>query len=255
MPRLCHETIYNKLDTMTYLNFLAEPGDAICEKVAVQLDFLGIWGDFDTEQTVEYISWTDLDWWKEFLLSLWAPEKMHFKLIVHTIIGLCCMLLGLFYRHTTITGLHSDIESMKNKTNQTMQQLWSTMEEKLDQKTENEKLKVEKEQAKRDLKLIEGENENLKTKAWGLERNVSILQADRAGLESKIRDLLNASCVIRDSAVGGGGAMDQSITTQDELRACKKKMIQLQGLVKSLIEHTKQKDATLISAFQNGSQV
>jgi len=139
MPRLCHETIYNKLDTMTYLNFLAEPGDAICEKVAVQLDFLGIWGDFDTEQTVEYISWTDLDWWKEFLLSLWAPDKIYFKLIVHTLIGLSCLFLGLFYRRTTITGLQSEIESLKNKTNQTMQQLWSTMEEKLDQKNRNRK--------------------------------------------------------------------------------------------------------------------
>lgn len=255
MPRLCHETVFNKLNTMTYLNFLAEPGDFACEKVATQLDFLGIWGEFDTEQTEDYISWTDLEWWKEFLTSLWAPDKIYFKLIVHMLIGLACFLLGILYRYTKITQLQSDIKQYKNKTDLMMQQLWTALEEKLEIKTEIEKLKVDKDQIKRDFSLIEGENENLKTKAWGLERNVTILQSDRAGLEGKIRDLLNASQVTKDSFVGGGGRTDESITTQDELRACKKKMIQLQGLVKSLIEHTKQKDATLISAFQNGTQV
>jgi len=255
MPRLCHETIYNKLDTMTYLNFLAEPGDAVCEKIAVQLDFLGIWGEFDTEQTEDYISWTDFDWWKEFITSLWAPEKVYFKLIVHTFIGLACFLLGLLYRYTIIRKIRSENNTFKNKADLLMQQIWSGLQDNLAIKAENQKLKVDEDQAKRDLSLIEGENENLKTKAWGLERNVTILQSDRAGLEGKIRDLLAASQITRDSFVGGGGRMDESITTQDELRACKKKMIQLQGLVKSLIEHTKQKDATLISAFQNGSQV
>ena len=42
MPRLCHETIFQKLSTMTYLNFLAEPGEKTCELVANKLDFLGI---------------------------------------------------------------------------------------------------------------------------------------------------------------------------------------------------------------------
>ena len=120
-------------------------------------------------------------------------------------------------------------------------------------KAECENLKLEKEQMVRDLSLSEGENENLKSKAWGLERNVTILQSDRSQLEGKIRDLLNASLVTKNSF--STSQNESGIATQEELRACKSKMIQLQGLVKSLIEHTKQKDATLISAFQNSSQV
>ena len=253
MPRLCHETVFTKLDSMTYLNFLAEPGEIACEKIAGHLDFMGIWGEFDPEHIEERVPWTDLNWWRDFLLSLWAPEKVYFKLIVHTLIGLSCFLLGIFYRYNTIRNLRSEIDQNKNKNSQLMQQLWSALEEKLSIKAECENLKLEKEQTVRDLSLKEGENENLKSKAWGLERNVTILQSDRSQLEGKIRDLLNASLVTKNSF--STSQNESGIATQEELRACKSKMIQLQGLVKSLIEHTKQKDATLISAFQNSSQV
>jgi len=255
MPRTCHELVYKKLDTMTYLSFIAEPGEQLCEKIAGYTEALGIWGDYDPEFSEDYISWSDWNWWKDVFLSLWAPDKLYFKIIVHSLICLSGFILGLLYRYGTIRALRSDVSIHKNKAALSMQQLWSALEEKLSIKTEIEKLKIDKDQSKRDLRLIEGENENLKAKAWGLERNVTILQSDRGALEGKIRDLLNASKLTQDSFVGGGGLRDETISTQEELRACKQKMIALQGLVKNLIEHTKQKDAAMVGAMQNGSQV
>jgi len=256
MPRTCHEIVFKKLDTMTYLNFLANPLEQACEKIAFSTgNSPSIWGTFDEEITIEYISWTDMNWWREFLLSLWAPDKIYFKLIVHTLLVLAGFLLGILYRYSTIRSLKSENQTITNKTNTMMQQLWSTMEEKLTLKNRVQALESEKDQEKRDKTLLEGEIENLKTRNWGLDRNVTILQSDRSALEGKIRDLLNVSQITKDSFVGGGGLRDDTITAQEELRACKQKMINLQGLVKSLIEHTKQKDATMVSAMQNSSHV
>ena len=42
MPRLCQEVVAKKLNTMTYLKFLAEPGNNACEFMAEKLEFLGI---------------------------------------------------------------------------------------------------------------------------------------------------------------------------------------------------------------------
>ena len=254
MPRLCHETIYSKLSTMKYLNFLAEPGEQACEVVANKLDFLGIWGEYDPDAIPEYIPWTDLNWWKEFLMSLWAPDKIYFKLIIHVIIGISCFLLGLLYRWNKIRELNNLIEEHKNKSSILSQQLFSIMQEKLEIKKEKEELKMENAEVTRDLSLIEGEKENLKNKAWGLERNISILQDDRSVLEGKIRDLLNASKMTMDRT-DASRVVNGNMTTQEELRDCKRKMLQLQTLVKSLIEHTKHREAINLSAMQNSSHV
>lgn len=256
MPRLCQEVVAKKLDTMTYLKFLAEPGNNACEFMAEKLEFLGIWGEFDQDvgEMVEEISWFDLDWWKEWLLSLWAPDQLYFKFVVHMLIGLCCYLLGLLTRRSRILDLREANHQERNKNSQIMQQLWKAMEENITYKNEQEKSKLALNDVKRDLQLAISEKDVVLTKNWGLERNMKIIQAERDALDGKIKNILSLSD-FGNRARGAGAASQQGPVSSDDLKVMTTKFTQLQQLVKELLRTHRDEKANIIEAIKNGSGI
>jgi len=246
---------------MTYLNFLAEPGNNACEFVAEKLDFLGIWGEFDVEvvEEVVEISWFDLYWWKDWLVSLWAPDQLYFKLVVHILIGFCCFLLGLLTRRSRISDLLAENSQERTKSSQLMQQLWSSMEENLAHKGNNEKTKLHINDLKRDLQLALSEKDAITTKNWGLERNMKIIQAERDALDGKIKNLLSFSevCAKKEHSINGSFGYDsgKGAATNDDLRSMTMKFQELQKLVKSLLQTHRHEQSKLVEALSNASGV
>lgn len=252
MPRLCRETVAKQLETMTYLKFLAEPGNNACEFVADKMEFLGIWGEFDIEEVIEPAGWLDLGWWKECLFSLWAPDQMYFKFVVHVMIGMSCYFLGLLTRRSRLADLRDANQRERTKSAQVMQQLWSSMEENIQYKGEREKLKLEMTDVKRDLQLALNEKEVIQTKNWGLERNMKIIQSERDALDGKIKNILTLSEMPRSF---GSGGTSQTPIQNDDLRSISAKFQNLQGLVKELLRAHRNEKATMLEAMANASGV
>ena len=134
-----------------------------------------------------------------------------------------------------------------------MQQLWAALEEKLVVKKDLEQAKDTLETSKRDLESERSDKDNIRTKCWGLERNLKIIQSERDILEEKIREIWKNSASLSSK---NGENMDGSQKMDEgDLKACMKRVHDLQSLVKDLLHTHKNEKTNLINALSKSTPI
>ena len=90
MPRTCATFIKNPLAHLKHLFFIANPAHDFCEFIAVRTPFLGIWGEFDAEET-------ETLWYQNFLDSInqFINSQYGTLLLTSIILFIASFLIGL----------------------------------------------------------------------------------------------------------------------------------------------------------------
>jgi len=241
MPRFCTE----KFSSL-------EPVETFCEHIASKTPFLDqhLWGTFDAVEKASF-NFKSLDDWKNLFNSIFDPSKQWFMLSLHVLVIFVSFCLGLLYDKFRIRQLLVQKADWEEKERLLMQQLWAALEEKLVVKKDLEQAKDTLETSKRDLESERSDKDNIRTKCWGLERNLKIIQSERDILEEKIREIWkNSASLSSKNGADGDQKMDEG-----DLKACMKRVHDLQSLVKDLLHTHKNEKTNLINALSKSTPI